>query len=125
MWVPTTAAELEGRVGAGELSEHAGLEAKQEIAGNTFKVARAVAAMATAGGIIVYGVAEDEHGRLARLAPIDLHGAAERVDSIGRRMARRGFARRIPAVGSRAATRRCRSRRSGPSGCRGTRAPSS
>ncbi|MEA2177616.1 MAG: hypothetical protein QOG77_913 [Solirubrobacteraceae bacterium] len=84
MWVPTTAAELEGRVGAGELSEHAGLEAKQEIAGNTFKVARAVAAMATAGGIIVYGVAEDEHGRLARLAPIDLHGAAERVDSIVR-----------------------------------------
>lgn len=83
MWVPETTEQLETRVRAGDVSEHAGFEAKREL-GTAFKIARAVAGMAAGGGVIVYGLDEDDHGQPTVLAPLRLDGAAERVDNIVR-----------------------------------------
>lgn len=41
-----------------------------------------VAAMTTDGGVLLYGVAEDEHGRPTVPRPMELAGTAERVGQI-------------------------------------------
>lgn len=46
------------------------------------ELAKDVAAMATDGGVLLYGVGEDEHGNPTVPEPISLKGAAERVSQI-------------------------------------------
>lgn len=82
MWMPTSAEEVERAVCAGEVEEGPSFDAKRELPTTPKKndeVAKDVAAMATDGGVILYGVDEDEDERPAILAPIELVGAAERV----------------------------------------------
>jgi hypothetical protein len=45
-------------------------------------LAKDIAAMTTDGGTLVYGVAEDDDRRPRILAPLELAGAAERIDQI-------------------------------------------
>jgi len=40
--------------------------------------------MANNGGVIIYGIGEDENGRVSRLTPISLAGQAEKIDAIVR-----------------------------------------
>lgn len=85
MWMPTSAAEVERAVLAGELDEGPSFDAKRELPTTPKKndeVAKDVAAMATDGGVLLYGVDEDDDGRPTILTPIDLAGAAERVSMI-------------------------------------------
>jgi hypothetical protein len=82
MWVAESAEEVERAVLAGDVHEGPSLDAKRELPKTPKKndeVAKDVAAMATDGGVILYGVDEDEEGHATVLTPIELAGAAERV----------------------------------------------
>ena len=84
MWVPQNAAEVEEAVGAGNLEETASFDGKECLPGRKRNVDLAidVAAMTTEGGVLLYGVGEDEQGRLSLLRPITLAGVADRIDQI-------------------------------------------
>jgi hypothetical protein len=84
MWVASSAQEIEERARAGDLPETPGFDAKAELPHTRKNVdlAKDVAAMATDGGVLLYGVAEDEHGNPTKAQPIELVGAPERVSQI-------------------------------------------
>ncbi len=70
------------RIVTERLEENTRLEFKRQVpeSGKNDHLAKDVAAMANSdGGVIVYGIEEDEAGRAKALAPINLKGAAERV----------------------------------------------
>ena len=85
MWVPDDAAQIERAAASGNLPETSSFDAKRELPATAKKnadLAIDVAAMATDGGVLLYGVAEDEHGRPTILAPFPLAGAADRIGQI-------------------------------------------
>lgn len=84
MWVPHSAARLEEAAGAGEFAEKAALDAKADLphAKRSHTLAVDVAAMTVDGGVLVYGLSEDEHRRPTIPKPIELTGARERIDLI-------------------------------------------
>lgn len=84
MWVPTEASEIERAATAGELPETPSFDAKETLptSGKNADLAVDVAAMTTDGGVLLYGVAEDEHGRPTVPRPMELAGTAERVGQI-------------------------------------------
>lgn len=83
MWLPKTEAEIVNVINSGGLEESDTFDAKEGLSKNQ-EIAKDVAAMANNGGVIIYGLGEDEHGRVTRLTPIPLKGVAERVDAIVR-----------------------------------------
>lgn len=83
MWLPKTEAEIVNVINSGALEESDSFDAKEELSKNQ-EIAKDVAAMANNGGVILYGIGEDERGRVTRLTPILLQGLAERVDAIVR-----------------------------------------
>lgn len=83
MWIPGAEADIEQAIASGTLVETLTFDAKA-LPGKTKDIAKDIAAMAVDGGVIVYGVAEDENKRPTRLAPFPLAGAAERIDQIAR-----------------------------------------
>jgi hypothetical protein len=83
MWIPKSADEIERATAAAELHETAAFDAKREL-GKSKDIARDVAAMANDGGVLLYGVAEDEHKRPSIPAPFLIADAKERVDNIVR-----------------------------------------
>lgn len=79
--VPASVGDL-ARIVTERLEENTRLEFKRQVpeSGKNDHLAKDVAAMANSdGGVIVYGIEEDEAGRAKALAPINLKGAAERV----------------------------------------------
>jgi len=86
VWVPRSESELVEVIQAEELAETATFDAKVALPkkGKSKDLAIDVAAMANDGGTLLYGVDEDEQGRPIVPSPIDLSGAAERVDRIVR-----------------------------------------
>jgi hypothetical protein len=84
MLVPQDAQELERAIEAGELEETPSFDAKECLPARkrNSDLAIDVAAMSTEGGVLLFGVGEDEQGRLTRRTPIDLGGAAERIGQI-------------------------------------------
>jgi hypothetical protein len=84
MWVPRDAAAVGDPARAGEIEETTGFDAKADLPErkNNSTLAIDVAAMSTDGGVLLYGVAEDEHRRPTIPQPIALAGAADRVDQI-------------------------------------------
>jgi len=83
MWLPKTEAEIVQAVQSGSIEESTIFDAKEELSKNS-EIAKDIAAMANDGGVIIYGLGEDEHGRVTRLTPISLDGLAEKVDAIVR-----------------------------------------
>ncbi len=83
MWLPKTEADIIKAVQSGSIEESTIFDAKVELSKNP-EIAKDVAAMANDGGVIVYGLGEDEHGRVTRLTPISLDGQAEKIDAIVR-----------------------------------------
>lgn len=81
MWIPKTTAELEEAVRTGSVEESAHLDFKRDLPTKSLDLAKDVAAMANEGGVIIFGVGEDEHHRPAALSPVSLPGEAERIDS--------------------------------------------
>lgn len=85
MWVPNSAEQIEAAAVAGDLPETSSFDAKRELPATPKKnadLATDVAAMATDGGVLLYGVAEDEHGRPTIPAPLPLVGGADRIGQI-------------------------------------------
>jgi schlafen family protein len=84
MWVPRTAREVEDAARSGALAETSRFDAKAALPQpkKNAEVAKDIAAMATDGGVLLYGVAEDEHGQPTVSQPITLDGAADRVGQI-------------------------------------------
>lgn len=84
MWIPTSAEQVERAALTKELEETSTFDAKADLPlpKKNASLAVDVAAMATDGGVLLYGVAEDENGQPTIPRPIELAGAAERVDRI-------------------------------------------
>jgi hypothetical protein len=82
---PKTAEELERAARAGLLTERSRFEAKRQLPakGKHVDLAIDISAMTVDGGLVVYGVAEDEQKVPTVPMPIeDLAGAAHRLDQI-------------------------------------------
>lgn len=84
MWIPKDEAELISVVTSGGLEESETFDAKRNITDKNIDIATDIAAMSTNGGVIIYGIDEDEHERPTILSPIDLAGQSERISSIAR-----------------------------------------
>jgi len=86
MWIPTLEQEILSVIDAGDLIETATFDAKASLPakGKSKDLAIDVAAMATDGGSLLYGLGEDENDRLTVPQPFELAGARERVDQIVR-----------------------------------------
>jgi len=85
MWIPKNAAEVEAAANAGDREETASFDGKRELPRHPRQnagLAVDVAAMATDGGVLLYGLGEDDDQRLTVLAPFTLAGAADKVDQI-------------------------------------------
>lgn len=84
MWVPRDAQEIEQAVRGGLLEETSSFDAKEALPApkKNIDLAIDVAAMSTDGGLLLYGVGEDEEERLTRLTPIELAGSMDRISQI-------------------------------------------
>ena len=82
MWMPKTEDEIKAVVLSRRLEETNTFDAKQELAKTSEEIAKDIAAMAVDGGVIIYGIGEDEQKRPTRLTPVSLAGARERIDSV-------------------------------------------
>jgi hypothetical protein len=84
MWVPRDANEIEEAVRRGDLQETSSFDGKKELptSKRNKDLAIDVAAMSTEGGVLLYGVGEDNQKRLAVLAPVSLDGVEDRVAQI-------------------------------------------
>lgn len=86
MWTPKSEREILAAIEAGDLTETANFDAKAALPakGKSKDLAIDVAAMATDGGTLLYGIGEDDNDRPTALQPFRLAGARERVDQIVR-----------------------------------------
>lgn len=84
MWIPKDVDEIEQAIASGTLEETASFEAKAQLPDKkkNADMATDVAAMATDGGVIVYGIGEDENKQLTISSPIPLAGAADRISQV-------------------------------------------
>ena len=82
MWIPKTEEELVAVVNERALEESSTFDAKREIPTKNVDTAKDIAAMANDGGVIIYGIGEDDNGHLTELNPILLEGLPERIDAI-------------------------------------------
>ena len=84
MWVPRSSEHIEQAACAGELPESPSFGAKDDLPQpkKDATLAVDVAAMATDGGVLLYGVGEDENGRPTVPNPIELSGSGERIAQI-------------------------------------------
>src|SRR5688500_12553368 len=84
MWVPKSASEIEAAARANELPETPSFDAKADLPqpNRNADLAVDVAAMTTDGGVLLYGVAEDENERPTIPNPITLAGTGDRIGQI-------------------------------------------
>lgn len=85
MWIPSSTEAIENAIAAGTLEETPSFDGKAALPATSKQnssLAVDVAAMSTAGGVLLYGVGEDEHDRLTIRAPFELAGAADRFAQI-------------------------------------------
>jgi hypothetical protein len=82
MWVPESAEQIAEFAENNDLNETASFDAKAPDAlDSTKEMAKDIAAMSTDGGVILYGVAEDEHGNPTVLQPFELKDTEERISN--------------------------------------------
>lgn len=82
MWVPDSAEQIANFAENNNLNETATFDAKAPDAlDSTKEMAKDIAAMSTEGGVILYGVREDEHGNPTVLQPFELKDTKERISN--------------------------------------------
>jgi hypothetical protein len=84
VWRPTSIEQLERAVLDGVLEEKHDFDAKRQLPTSGSELAKDIAAMTTDGGILVYGIAEDQDRRPRALAPIELAGRTAVVFVVSR-----------------------------------------
>lgn len=84
MWIPKSTAEIITVVTSGSLEENSSFDVKRELPSNNIEIAKDIAAMTNDGGVIIYGIDEDESKRPTILHPIPLLGQRERINAIVR-----------------------------------------
>ncbi len=67
MWIPKSEEEIVNAVNSDALEESAIFDAKVELPSKNIEIAKDIAAMSNDGGVIIYGIGEDENGRLRNL----------------------------------------------------------
>ena len=72
MWIPRDTEELVKAVQDGILTETETFDAKSQMDDNATETAKDIAAMANYGGVIIYGINEDDNKRLTHLTPVQL-----------------------------------------------------
>jgi hypothetical protein len=84
MWIPESAEQIERAAKGGDLPETPSFDAKAGLppSKKNADVATDVAAMTPDGGLLLYGVAEDQHGNPTIPKPMELAGEAERIGQI-------------------------------------------
>lgn len=83
MWIPKNEAEIISVVTSNSLQESATFDAKVDIPAKGIETAKDVSAMAnSSGGVLIYGIGEDENGFPNVLNPISLAGPQEKIESI-------------------------------------------
>lgn len=82
VWVPEDIQALVVAAEDGVLDERHDFDAKRELPASNKELAKDIAAMTTDGGSLVYGIGEDADGRPRLPRPIELDGAAERIDQV-------------------------------------------
>lgn len=84
MWVPKDETEIITAVQNKAIEENEIFDAKKELPapGKNIDLAKDIAAMATEGGVLLYGIAEDEHKKPTILSPIPLKGQPERINTV-------------------------------------------
>jgi hypothetical protein len=84
VWVPRDETELRAAVDRGDLRETSTLDVKAALPtkGKNKDLARDICAMTVDGGVLIYGVGGDDPTRPDGLIPIELAGAAERIDLV-------------------------------------------
>lgn len=82
MWIPKDEEEIVTVATSKSLEESAVFDAKKEVSNNTREIAKDIAAMANDGGVLFYGLGEDENKCPCVLNPIDIAGQPERITSI-------------------------------------------
>jgi hypothetical protein len=82
MFVPHSESELVASLAAGSLQESATFDGKRNVSRQSAEVAKDIAAMATDGGVIIYGIGEDANNRLTIDCAFELAGEAERISNI-------------------------------------------
>jgi hypothetical protein len=83
MWIPKDEAEIWQALADGSLTETATFDAKRELSTNK-EIAKDIAAMANDGGVIIYGIGEDDNKQLTVSNPIPLKDVPEKINSIVR-----------------------------------------
>ena len=78
MWHPKTVSEVQAIIRVSETSQ---LEFKRELGTNTSEIAKDLAAMTVDGGVIAYGI-EEQDTSASSLMPIPLGGVKERIRQI-------------------------------------------
>ena len=81
---PSSESEIADALEAGTLSETHIFDAKRQLPapGKNVDLAIDVCAMTVDGGVLLYGVGENEHGVPTQLAPIELKGVRERISQV-------------------------------------------
>jgi hypothetical protein len=84
VWIPSSAQQIESAAAEGDLAETSSFDAKRELGPpkKNAEIAKDIAAMSTDGGVLLYGIAEDDNGQPTIPAPIELVGVADRIGQI-------------------------------------------
>lgn len=82
MWKPQKEEEILEALATGSLEETAVFDGKREIPSKSIETAKDIAAMACDGGVIIYGIDEDENKFLTISTPFLLANQPERIDNI-------------------------------------------
>lgn len=78
MWQPETWSDLQALIGQAE--ESPSLEFKRAVTADNREIAKDIAAMTVDGGVILYGVDEDENnGRASAITPVKLAQVREKL----------------------------------------------
>ena len=82
MWVPESESDIVAAVESLGLEESSIFDAKQELPKENKEIAKDIAAMANDGGVLLYGLGEDENHRPVVLKPFSLANQPERITAI-------------------------------------------
>jgi hypothetical protein len=84
MWIPKDEEEIRNALLNHSIEEGPSFDVKREIPKSNSEIAKDISAMAIDGGVLIYGIGEDEKNVPSIASPIKLDGMSEKISSIVR-----------------------------------------